>query len=135
MDSLTKSSRFEKDVNFFVLFFFFPDKTPAFKAIIFMKRTNSSSRGISHRFFNLHFLAKKNSENSVVSINHSIYEYNKPLEPVFCFNCLNCTVADYRPSTVRLQLKTLLPCILDQELITSTKYFVINSTGNSSICL
>jgi hypothetical protein len=72
------------------------------------------------------------------------------------------TVADYRPSTVRLQVNTLLPCVLlltpEIEVIskgnncncpeicnlnsrlplfqgsnTSSKYFVINSTCKSSI--
>ena len=36
------------------------------------------------------------------------------------------TVADYRPSTVRLQLKTLLPCILDLTPVIE----VIYSTSN-----
>ena len=81
------------------------------------------------------------------------------------FGSDTCTVSDYRLFTVRLQVQTLLPCILlltpEIEVIyhqyntgnspeicnlysrlplfqgsnTSLKYFVINSTGKSSIRL
>ena len=37
---------------------------------------------------------------------------------------IKCTVADYRPSTVQLQVKTLLPCILLLTLEIEVIYYI-----------
>ena len=82
-----------------------------------------TSCGTVRKWYMYFFLFKKFSSDQETFI---LFKFN-----FWAFN--NYTVADYRPFTVRLQLKTLLPCIL---LLTAAvkvqlRWFTIEITGKS----